>query len=73
MPNKDAVDAADAVAGLAARHSSAHDFALNAIDLVLVRLEGLASRESVDTVELQSVSDELRSVRRELAVKVARI
>lgn len=73
MPNKDADAAANAVAGLAARHESAHDFAVNAIDLVLVRLDELAARDSVDTVELQSVSDELRMVRRELAVKIARI
>lgn len=51
----------------------AHQFAVNAIDLVLVRLDELASRDSVDTVELQSVSDELRVVRRELAVKISRI
>lgn len=51
----------------------AQQFAVSLIDLVLVRLEELASRDSVDTVELGSVVDELRTGRRELLTKHSRL
>lgn len=48
-------------------------FAVNLIDLALVRLDELASRDSVDVVELQSVVDEFRTGRRELVTKISRL
>lgn len=50
-----------------------HQFAVNLIDLALVRLDELASRDSVDVVELQSVVDEFRTGRRELVTKISRL
>jgi hypothetical protein len=73
MPNKSATDAAAAVDKLAESNRAIREFAINLIDLALVRLEELASRPTVDTTELQSVVDELNVGRRELAVKISRL
>ena len=50
-----------------------HQFAMNLIDLALVRLDALASQDNPSQRELESVVDELRTGRRELATKIARL
>lgn len=49
------------------------EFAKSLLDIALVRLEELSSRDSVDTTELVSVVDELRVGRREYATKISRL
>ena len=62
--------AADAILARAAEHKSIQSFAVNLLARVTLRIEELASRPSVDMVELQAVADELSASRAELAEKI---
>jgi hypothetical protein len=61
---------AAAVAELVAQHSSVKAFAIAFINLVVARIDELAERPSVDMVELQAVSNELKVSGRQLTEKI---
>lgn len=51
----------------------AHQFAMNLLDIAIVRMDGLLARDELSSNELEALLEELRKGRSELATKIARL